>query len=207
MYAATPPGMRTSTRTSTRENALKQLRVPVSRMPPRRYREDGPVRAVADLPRGRAREPRRLVRDGVRERVDVRRERRGRAGVHARHVVVRAQLCARALVSAARRGGTARTSAVPLLPVLFTTWHRSGGPSSRNVAARGGQSAMYAQATGGTHRVPRCVRSEPRRGRPGCARVQQTIAARDGPRTSNSSGTSLNVASAIACGGVEGEGR
>ena len=114
---------------------------------------NAPKAAVFHLPSRTFREPRLGLFDGIRERVDVRRERRGRRRVYARDVVVRA--CLRNERAGKKNegdrqwGGTrqerrgsrvvlALTSRWPARPVLLTIWQRSGGPSSRNVA--GGRS-------------------------------------------------------------------
>ena len=92
-YAVTPPGILTSTRTSTRENALKQLHhgetngstkpiragggrvqamsiiyCPCSRM------ANAPKAAMFHFPRRAFCEPRLRIFDGIGKRVDVRRE-------------------------------------------------------------------------------------------------------------------------------------
>ena len=110
---------------------------------------NAPKAAVFHLPGRTFREPRLGLFDGIRERVDVRRERRGRRRVYARDVVVRA--CLRNERAGKKNGGDrqwggtrqerrgsrvvlALTSRWPARPVLLTIWQRSGGPSSRNVA-------------------------------------------------------------------------
>ena len=130
-YACTPPGILTSTRTSTRENALKQLqwRQYCSRL----CTTCIPVASIPDLPLGCFREPGGVVFDRIGQGVDVCGKRRRRGGVNARNVVVGAELC-EGMSSRRFCCTSTRTSFVALFPVLLTTWHRSGGPSSRNVA-------------------------------------------------------------------------
>ncbi len=105
---------------------------------------DVPIAAVFHLPSWAFREPRLGLFDGIREGVDVRGERRGGRRVDAGDVVIRARLRSEqggGLLGSGRGNGNkdgreslALTSRWPARPLLLTTWQRSGGPSSRNVA-------------------------------------------------------------------------
>ena len=101
-----------------------------------------PVASVPDLPLGCFREPGGVVFDRVGQGVDICGKRRRRRGVNTRNVVVGAELC-EGMSSRRFPYISTRTSFVALFPVLLTTWHRSGGPSSRNVAMDASDLALF----------------------------------------------------------------
>lgn len=145
-YACTPPGIFTSTRTSTLENALKQLRVRYIHtcnlyVYCRGVRTNSNHFGLSILypywtspHHPRERKLRSWYRQQARRRIQRRLPRRN--GMYrSMWACVVSNKSNRAVQLILENGWIALTSCCPLLAVLFTTWTKSGGPSSRNVAS------------------------------------------------------------------------